>query len=114
MVSDLRPIIAHRAPYLAKIRVPDCGPMLALSVCRAIPQQFSWSDYILQDCSMDRHSIAADRRRFPVEPKEQHDCASRQHGNRFFTGIRNIEICGFQAGLRPRQGAAWRISTEQL
>jgi hypothetical protein len=25
---------------------------------------------------MDRHSIAADRRRFPVEPKEQHDCAS--------------------------------------
>ena len=63
---------------------------------------------------MDRHSIAADRRRFPVEPKEQHDCAGRQHGNRSFTGIWNIEICGFQAGLRPRQGTAWRISTEHL
>ena len=39
---------------------------------------------------MDRHSIAADRRRFPIEPKEQHDCASWQHGNRSFTDIWNI------------------------
>jgi len=40
-LSDSRPILAHRAPYLAKIRVPDCGHVLALSVCRAILQQFS-------------------------------------------------------------------------
>ena len=39
---------------------------------------------------MDRHNIAADCRRFPIEPKEQYDCASRQHGNRSFTRIWNI------------------------
>lgn len=73
---------------------------------------------------MDRHSFAGTCRIAPDQVQlhrfndqgfissGEYDygfCTARQHGNHCVVGLWNSEICGLQAGLRPRQVTSRRV-----